>query len=63
MAQRSLNHNVYLCQELMEKYGRKGISPRCTIKIDIQKAYDTVEWELLKEVMKGLNFPKKLIHW
>lgn len=34
---RSMAHNISLCQELMLKYGRKGISPRCTIKVDIQK--------------------------
>lgn len=39
---RSLNHNVFLCQELLHKYGRVGLSPRCMIKVDIQKAYDTL---------------------
>lgn len=39
---RSMLDNISLCQELMYKYGRHGISPRCTLKVDIQKAYDTV---------------------
>lgn len=42
MEERSLNHNVSLCQELLHKYGREGISPRCFMEIDIHKAYDSV---------------------
>lgn len=31
------------------------------MKIDIQKAFDTVTWEFLEEMMKALLFPNKLI--
>lgn len=60
---RLLNHNVFLCQELLSKYGRKGVSPRCTMNIDIQKAYDTLSWEFLQSVMEGFRFPAKFISW
>lgn len=40
---RLLNYNVFLSQELLNKYGRVGISPRCAMKVDVQKAYDTLD--------------------
>lgn len=58
-----LNQNVFLCPELMHKYGRQGILPCCTIKIDIQKAYKTLHWDFLKEVLRGLNFPERYVLW
>lgn len=40
--------NVMLSQELITGYTRKHVSPRCMLKVDIQKAYDSVEWVFLK---------------
>ena len=31
------------------------------MKIDIQKAYDTMSWEFLEEMMKALLFPGNII--
>ncbi|KAH0746203.1 hypothetical protein KY285_007860 [Solanum tuberosum] len=51
---RMLTDNVLLSHELVKEYGRKGISPRCMFKIDMQKAYDSLEWHFLKEVLAGM---------
>lgn len=40
---RMLGENVILSHELVNGYGRKDISPRCMMKIDMQKTYDSVE--------------------
>ncbi|GJW77528.1 hypothetical protein Tco_0139210, partial [Tanacetum coccineum] len=37
--------------ELLNGYNRKNGSKRCAMKIDIPKAYDTINWDFLKEVM------------
>ncbi|XP_070018843.1 uncharacterized protein [Nicotiana sylvestris] len=36
--------NILMSHELVKGCGRENISPRCMLKIDMQKAYDSVEW-------------------
>ncbi|XP_016461479.2 uncharacterized protein LOC107784810 [Nicotiana tabacum] len=40
---RLITDNIILSHELVKGYRRKGVSPRCMIKIDMQKAYDSIE--------------------
>ena len=40
---RNITDNVLLAQELVRAYGRATLSPRCAIKIDVQKAFDSVD--------------------
>ncbi|KAL0286586.1 UNVERIFIED_CONTAM: hypothetical protein Sangu_2728100 [Sesamum angustifolium] len=58
---RSITDNILLAQELMAGYNHKRLPPRCMIKVDIQKAYDSVEWDFLLEVLKLFNFPHQFI--
>lgn len=37
-------------------YGRKNISPRCMVQMNIQKAYDTIEWMSLAQIMVEMSF-------
>lgn len=60
---RSIVDNIHLAQELRHKYVCKHGSPRCTLKVDIQKAFDTVDWDFLREVLSLLNFPVVFINW
>lgn len=60
---RSMTDNIFLSQELLRGYTRKRSSPRCTIKVDLQKAYDTVSWSFLREVLVGLGFPPIFVGW
>ncbi|XP_010689006.1 uncharacterized protein LOC104902800 [Beta vulgaris subsp. vulgaris] len=40
---RYIIHHVMVVQDLVKKYNRKNASPSCMIKMDLQKAYDTVD--------------------
>ncbi|KAL2232427.1 UNVERIFIED_CONTAM: hypothetical protein Sindi_1422700 [Sesamum indicum] len=50
---RSIGDNIMLAQELFTGYNQDHIPPRCALKVDIRKAYDTVEWDFLIDVMEG----------
>ena len=40
---RRITDNVLLAQELVRGYNNTSLSPRCCIKIDLQKAFDTLD--------------------
>ncbi|XP_062089589.1 uncharacterized protein LOC133796123 [Humulus lupulus] len=40
---RLLAHNILIFQDLIKNYNRRNASPRCALKIDLSKAYDTVD--------------------
>ncbi|XP_062119661.1 uncharacterized protein LOC133834159 [Humulus lupulus] len=60
---RLLAHNILIFQDLLKGYTRKNISARCIMKIDLSKAYDTVDWQFVADLLKGLCFPSRFIHW
>ncbi|CAA3017425.1 Hypothetical predicted protein [Olea europaea subsp. europaea] len=60
---RSMVENIQLAQELLRQYNRKRVTPRCLLKIDLKKAYDSVSWDFLKNMLGGLNFPTKFMDW
>ncbi|KAL0295088.1 UNVERIFIED_CONTAM: hypothetical protein Scaly_3110000 [Sesamum calycinum] len=60
---RSISDNVLLAQELLSGYNQKKLPPRCTIKVDLQKAYDMVNWDYLLAVLRLFKFPNRFILW
>ncbi|GJR54178.1 hypothetical protein Tco_1404699 [Tanacetum coccineum] len=56
---RCISDNILLTQELMHNYHLDRGSPRCAFKVDIQKAYDTVDWGFLLTILKGLDSMRK----
>ncbi|GJZ76828.1 putative RNA-directed DNA polymerase [Tanacetum coccineum] len=60
---RSISDNILLTHELMHNYHLDRGVPRCAFKVDIQKAYDTVDWEFLKAALEGFGFHKTMIRW
>ncbi|XP_074299016.1 uncharacterized protein LOC141630021 [Silene latifolia] len=41
---------------------RKAVSPRFMLKVDLKKAYDSVSWDFLKQMMNALNFPDQFVN-
>ncbi|GJU64014.1 reverse transcriptase domain-containing protein [Tanacetum coccineum] len=47
----------------MHNYHLNRGPSRCSFKIDIQKAYDTVSWKFLKDILFGFGFHSRMIEW
>lgn len=60
---RLLMENVILASELVKDYHKETVSPRCLMKIDISKAFDSVQWMFVLKSLSALGFPEKFIHW
>lgn len=60
---RIMSENIFLAQELIRGYGDKKSSARCMVMVDLRKAYDTIDWDFLREVLLGLGFPTVFVGW
>ncbi|GJU50690.1 putative RNA-directed DNA polymerase [Tanacetum coccineum] len=60
---RRISDNILLTQELMHNYHLDRGSPRCAFKVDIQKAYDTVDWGFFKVTLGAFGFHPHMITW
>ncbi|GJV99694.1 putative RNA-directed DNA polymerase [Tanacetum coccineum] len=58
-----ISDNILLTQELMRNYHKRRGPPRCAFKVDIQKAYDTVDWNFLETILVGFGFHPKMVKW
>ncbi|KAK4384721.1 hypothetical protein Sango_3032300 [Sesamum angolense] len=60
---RLISDNVLLAQELFSGYNQCRLPPRCALKVDLRKAYDTVEWDFLIATLRMFGFPAIFIRW
>ena len=61
---RKIQENTFLAQEIIhEMKKKKGRTGWMGLKIDIETAYDKIEWSFLKMVMTNFGFPHIWIQW
>ncbi|XP_070042873.1 uncharacterized protein [Nicotiana tomentosiformis] len=60
---RSNVQKILICQDLVRLYNRKATTKSYLIKIDLNKAYDSVEWGFVEEMLYAMNIPVKFINW
>nr|GEU39992.1 hypothetical protein [Tanacetum cinerariifolium] len=58
-----ISDNILITQELMHNYHRDRGPPRCAFKVNIQKAYDTVDWCFLDCILMCFGFHLSMIKW
>ncbi|GLT27521.1 hypothetical protein SLA2020_025080 [Shorea laevis] len=62
LASRSTTDNIILSQEAIHSMCRmKGKKGPMAFKIDLHKAFDSVDWDFLREVLVDFNIPAPLI--
>ncbi|GFY95614.1 hypothetical protein Acr_10g0009990 [Actinidia rufa] len=43
--------------KLLRQYGCKRSSPRCILDVDLRKAFDSVDWAFVQDLLTALQFP------
>ncbi|KAJ9536688.1 hypothetical protein OSB04_un000161 [Centaurea solstitialis] len=60
---RRIADNILMAHELVAGYQRDVGQPRCAFKIDLRKAYDTVDWDYMRTMLHGFGFHPVLCNW
>ncbi|KAE8660212.1 Bidirectional sugar transporter SWEET16 [Hibiscus syriacus] len=60
---RSIIENTLMAQEMVKGYNHSSLSARCALKLELQKAFDYVDWKFLLIVMEALDMPERMIAW
>lgn len=61
---RVLMENVLMmASELVKSYHKSTVSPRCAVKIDIPKTFDSVQWPFILSTLKAIKFPDRFVLW
>lgn len=60
---RVILNSIFLCHDILKQYKGKEQPPRCTMKVDLRKAYDSLNWEFIRELLIALNFPAQFVEW
>lgn len=53
VADRSIVQNILICQDIIRLNNRKATTQSRLIKMDLKKAYDTVEWGFVEEMLQA----------
>lgn len=60
---RQISDNILLAQELFRGYTRDTGIPKCALKIDLHKAFDSISWDFVLAALTRLNFPRIFVNW
>lgn len=60
---RSIGDNIMLAQAVCRDYHLSKGPARCLIKLDIHKAFDSLNWRFMKNTLIRLGFPTRFIDW
>jgi hypothetical protein len=52
-----------LAQEVIWNYHKRDGKPRCTVKVYLMKAYDSVSWGFILHYLKCIGAPIRYVNW
>ena len=58
---RSIADNILLTRELMKNYHIDSGLPRCALKIDLEKVYDSIRWGCILDILSAMGTPVTLL--
>ncbi|XP_058757848.1 uncharacterized protein LOC131631082 [Vicia villosa] len=58
-----IHKHVLLAYELIRGYARKHGTPRYMIQLDLQKAYDMLNWKPLDTILREIGIPDQFVKW
>lgn len=58
---RQANDNVVIAQEIIHSLRHKHDKRGMVVKIDLEKAYDCIDWTFLVDVLKSVGFRQEII--
>ena len=60
---REIVNNVLIASDLIKGYNLAHISPRCMVKVDTAKSYDSIAWCFREHVLYEMSFPTQFVRW
>lgn len=60
---RLLCENVLLASELVSDFHKSGPITRGCLQVDLTKAYDSIDWQFLLNILKAFDLPLLFISW
>lgn len=60
---RNISDAIFLVQELMHNYHRKEGPSRCAIKVDLKKAFDSINWDFVLQALHSIDIHPRVINW
>ena len=59
---RILVENVLMATQLIQGYNWKKISKRSVLKVDLKKAFDSINWSYIVLILRALGFPDSFVN-
>ncbi|KAJ4769205.1 RNA-directed DNA polymerase (reverse transcriptase)-related family protein [Rhynchospora pubera] len=60
---RSIHDNVILLREVLHSFRSSNFKAKAfALKLDLFKAFDTVEWRCIREVLQAINMPQNIVN-
>lgn len=65
VGERQIQDNILIVQEVLHKIRTRERKKRfqAVLKLDMQKAYDRIEWDFLRECLIKMGFCGKWVNW